>query len=84
MDTKRTFQIQNIRIKKGKIGMLWVLKIYFKIYNHFKSGKNEIPLRSWLITCAVKRDAQVVFCKGFYFFFGISHSPRTPLGHAHR
>ena len=35
------------------------------------------------ITCALKRDAQVVLCKGFYFF-GISHSPRTPLGHAHR
>ena len=28
--------------------MLRVLKIYFKIYNHFDSDKNEIPLRSWL------------------------------------
>ena len=46
MDTKRTFQVQNKRIKK--IGMLRVLKIYFKIYNHFESDKNEIPLRSWL------------------------------------
>ena len=36
-----------------------------------------------IFICALKRDAQVVFCKGFYFF-GISHSPRTPLGHAYR
>ena len=37
---------------------------------------------SFLITCALKRDAQVVFCKGF--FGRISHSPRTPLGHDRR
>ena len=37
-----------------------------------------------LFTCALKRDAQVVFCKVFYSFFRISHSPRTPLGHAHQ
>ena len=48
MDTKRTFQIQNKRIKKIKIGMLRVLKIYFKIYSRFESDKNEIPLQSWL------------------------------------
>ena len=47
---------------------------------------NELTkVSEWLITCALKRDAQVVLCKGFFFFFfGISHSPRTPLGHAHR
>ena len=36
----------------------------------------------FLITCALKHDAQVVFCKGF--FGRISHSPRTPLGHDRR
>ena len=41
--------------------------------------------RVFFFTCALKPDAQVVFCKGFMiFFFGISHSPRTPLCHAHR
>ena len=54
----------------------------------------------YVITCAVKRDAQVLRCKGFFtcvlkrdaqvvfckgfYFFGISHSPRTLLGHDHR
>ena len=35
-----------------------------------------------VITCALKRDVRVVFCKGF--FFGISHCLSTPLGHAPR
>ena len=35
MDTKRTFQTQNK--KKIKTGMLPVLKVYLKIYNHFEN-----------------------------------------------
>ena len=46
--------------------------------------RRSCSAKGFIFTCAVKRDAQVVFCKGFYFFFGISHSPRTPLGHSHR
>ena len=28
-----------------------------------------VSLRIWKITCALKRDAQVVFCKGFIYLF---------------
>ena len=51
----------------------------FVLLGHGQTGLFHFSL----FTCALKRDAQVVFCKGFYFFFGISHSPRTLLGHAH-
>ena len=38
VDTKRTFQMQD---KKIKMGMLLVLKIYFKTYNHFEGREGS-------------------------------------------
>ena len=61
-------------------------------YTHARWNMLESLMAWWLdanlwnlrfITCALKREAQVVFCKEFYIF-GISHSPWTPLGHDHR
>ena len=73
---KRCQARENVQavLSAGKYGYMYAKSCEFGVF-HFSEC---------VFTCALKRDAQVVFCKGFYFFFGISHSPRTPLGHAHR
>ena len=74
----------------GKIYVfMWAHADYWSLHHQRSRGHKTIGShlklrKDSLITCALKRDAQIVFCKGFYFFLGISHSPRTPLGHAHR